>query len=67
MNTLRTGALGIALLALAATSAGAGGLGDRGSLKDDRTSIWSSYYYGIKLFGYSGDHVARGSDTVPSQ
>jgi outer membrane immunogenic protein len=55
MKTLRTGTLGIALLALGVTSAIAGGLGDRGSLKDDRTSIWSSYYYGINLGSVTRD------------
>ena len=55
MNTLRAGALGIALLALAATSASAGGPGDRGSLKDDRPFSWSGFSIGVHAgHGFEG-------------
>ena len=47
MGTLRSGALGIALLALGVTSASAGGPGDRGSLKDDRPFSWSGFSIGV--------------------
>ena len=58
MKTLRTGALGIALLALGVTGASAGGPGDRGSLKDDRPFSWSGFSIGVHAgsgFEGSGD------------
>src|SRR5262245_35942570 len=50
MKALRTGTLAIALLALGVTGASAGGLGERGSIKDGPyvlpTYVWSGLYVG---------------------
>ena len=69
MKTLRTGPLGIALLALGVTSATAGGLGGRGSLKDDRPFSWSGFSIGVHAghgFEGAGDHrnITDGLDII---
>ena len=57
MNVLRSGALGIALLALGVTGASAGGPGDRDGLKDDyRSSIWKGAYLGAHIGGTWGNY-----------